>query len=146
MKRIVFVSALMCLVMVKGNAQTYGYDRYAELPTADLYDTEVMNMSLSAYRDMAARRDRLFKYYAELTVNAFHNHQWHDVISYGNHLISIVPVSLGYYMRGAAYEALGYYKEALSDYKKGKKGDCPEAAIAYNALKAKMKEMKKRKK
>ena len=90
----------MCLVMVKGNAQTYGYDRYAELPTADLYDTEVMNMSLSAYRDMAARRDRLFKYYAELTVNAFHNHQWHDVISYGNHLISIVPTKLLPHRRG----------------------------------------------
>lgn len=145
MKKKVIVLALMCLVMTKGSAQTYGYDGYVDLPTADLYDSGVMGMSLGAYRDMAARRDRLFKYYGELTINAFNNHQWYDVISNANHLISIAPIGQVYYMRGAAFEALGYYKEALSDYKSGKKDGYEQAAAAYDALKAKMKEMKKKK-
>ncbi len=50
-----------------------------------------------------------------------------------------------YLFRGDAYEKLGYYKYALADYKRAKRAGISEAANLYNALKTKMKEMKKKK-
>lgn len=152
MKKKVFVIALMCLVVVKGNAQTYGYDDYGRLPTMDLYDPGVMNMAIKAQaeaaarqQEMAARRQEMFRFYASRALEAHKAQRWYDVIENATLAINIEPIGLVFVTRGDAYEALGYYKEALNDYKAGKRDNCPEAATAYNALKAKMKEMRKQK-
>ena len=145
MKKKVFVTALMCLTVVTGNAQTYGYDDYVRFPTMDLYDPSVMNMAVRAQAEMAARRQEMFRFYASRTIDAYKAQRWYDVIENASSTINIDPLGLVFFMRGQAYEALGNYKAALSDYKAGKKDNCPEAASALVALKAKMKEMKKRK-
>ena len=145
MKKKVMMLALMCLVMVKGNAQTYGYDDYVRFPTMDLYDPGVMNMAVRAQAEMAARRQEMFRFYASRTIDAYKAQRWYDVIENASSTINIDPLGLVFFMRGQAYEALGYYDAALSDYKVGKKDNCPEAASALVALKAKMKEMKKKK-
>lgn len=145
MKKKVMMLALMCLTMVKGNAQTYGYDDYVRFPTKDLYDPSVMNMALRAQAEMAARRQEMFRYYAGRAIDAYKTQRWYDVIENATQAINIDPIGLVFYTRGQAYEALGNYKAALSDYKAGKKDNCPEAASALVALKAKMKEMKKKK-
>lgn len=138
--------ALMCLAMVKGNAQVYGYDDYVRLPTMDLYDTGTMNMALRARAEMAARRQEMFRYYASRTIEAYKAKRWYEVIENANQAISIEPLGLTFFMRGSAFEALGNYKAALKDYKAGKRDHCSEAASALVALKAKLKEMKKKKK
>lgn len=145
MKKKLMMLALMSLAMVKGNAQTYGYDDYVRFPTKDLYDPSVMNMALRAQAEMAARRQEMFRYYAGRAIDAYKTQRWYDVIENATQAINIDPIGLVFYTRGQAYEALGNYKAALSDYKAGKKDNCPEAASALVALKAKMKEMKKKK-
>ena len=135
----------MCLVMAKGNAQTYGYDDYVRLPTMDLYDSGVMNMSLSAHREMAARRQQYMEFCANQAIEAKREGRWNDVIKYSNDALEIGGYDVFYLFRGDAYEKLGYYKYALADYKRAKRAGISEAANLYNALKAKMKEMKKKK-
>ena len=87
----------------------------------------------------------MFRYYASRTIEAYNAKRWYDVIENANYTIGIEPLGLCFFMRGAAFEAIGNYEAALSDYKAGKKDNCPEAASALVALKAKMKEMKKKK-
>lgn len=72
--------------------------------------------------------------------------RWYEVIENATQALNIDPIGLVFVTRGEAYKALGNYKQALRDYKAGKRDNCPEAATAYNTLKAKMKEMKKKKK
>ena len=151
MKKKLLATAMMCFVMMSAQAQ-YGYDDYVRMPTMDLYDPGVMNMAIRAQaeaaarqQEMAARRQEMFRFYASRALEAQKAQRWYDVIENATQAISIEPIGLVFVTRGEAYEALGYYKEALNDYKTGKKDNCPEGATAYNALKAKMKEMKKKK-
>jgi tetratricopeptide (TPR) repeat protein len=152
MKKKLLATAMMCFVMMSAQAQVYGYDDYVRMPTMDLYDPGVMNMAIRAQaeaaarqQEMAARRQEMFRFYASRALEAQKAQRWYDVIENATQAISIEPIGLIFVTRGEAYEALGYYKEALNDYKAGKRDNCPEAATAYNALKAKMKEMKKKK-
>ncbi len=152
MKKKLLGTAMMCFVMMSAQAQIYGYDDYVRMPTMDLYDPGVMNMAIIAQaeaaarqQEMIARRQEMFRVYASRALEAQKAQRWYDVIENATQAISIEPIGLIFVTRGEAYEALGYYKEALNDYKTGKKDNCPEAATAYNALKAKMKEMKKKK-
>ena len=152
MKKKLLTTAMMCFVMMSAQAQVYGYDDYVRMPTMDLYDPGVMNMAIRAQaeaaarrQEMAARRQEMFRFYASRALEAHKAQRWYDVIENATQAISIEPIGLVFVTRGEAYEALGYYKEALNDYKAGKRDNCPEAATAYNALKAKMKEMKKKK-
>ena len=71
MKKKVVMLALMCLTVVMGNAQTYGYDDYVRFPTMDLYDPSVMNMAVRAQAEMAARRQEMFRFYASRTIDAY---------------------------------------------------------------------------
>ena len=152
MKKKLLATAMMCFVMMTAQAQIYGYDDYVRMPTMDLYDPGVMNMAIRAQaeaaarqQEMAARRQEMFRYYASRTIEAYNAKRWYDVIENANYTIGIEPLGLCFFMRGAAFEAIGNYEAALSDYKAGKKDNCPEAASALVALKAKMKEMKKKK-
>ena len=152
MKKKLLATAMMCFVMMSAQAQVYGYDDYVRMPTMDLYDPGIMNMAIRAQaeaaarqQEMAARRQEMFRFYASRALEAHKTQRWYDVIENATQAISIEPIGLIFVTRGEAYEALGYYKEALNDYKTGKKDNYPEAATAYNALKAKMKEMKKQK-
>ena len=145
MKKKLLATTMMCFVMMSAQAQTYGYDDYVRMPTMDLYDPGVMNMAIRAQAEAAARRQEMFRYYASRTIEAYNAKRWYDVIENANYTISIEPLGLCFFMRGSAFEAIGNYEAALADYKAGKKDNCPEAASALVALKAKMKEMKKKK-
>lgn len=145
MKKKVFVTALMCLVIAKGNAQIYSYDDYVRFPTMDLYDPGVMNMAIRAQAEMAARRQQYMEFCANQAIEAKREGRWNDVIKFSNDALEVGGYDVFYLFRGTAYEELGYYNYALSDYKRAKKAGFSEAANAYNALRAKMKEMKKKK-
>ena len=145
MKKKVLMLALMCLTMVKGNAQTYGYDDYVRFPTMDLYDPSVMNMAVRAQAEMAARRQQYMDFCANQAIEAKREGRWNDVIKFSNDALEVGGYDVFYLFRGDAYEQLGYYKYALADYKRAKRAGISEAANAYNALKAKIKEMKKKK-
>ena len=152
MKKKLLATAMTCLVAMSAQAQVYGYDDYVRMPTMDLYDPGVMNMAIRAQaeaaarqQEMVARRQEMFRYYASRTIEAYNSKRWYDVIENATQAINIDPIGLVFYTRGQAYEALGNYEAALSDYKAGKKDNCPEAASALVALKERMKEMKKKK-
>ena len=145
MRKKLLTTAMTCLVAMAAQAQTYGYDDYVRLPTMDLYDSGVMNMSLNAHREMAARRQQYMEFCANQAIEAKREGRWNDVIKYSNDALEIGGYDVFYLFRGDAYEKLGYYKYALADYKRAKRAGISEAANLYNALKAKMKEMKKKK-
>lgn len=111
MKKKVMMLALMGLIMVKGNAQTYGYDDYVRFPTMDLYDSGTMNMAIRAQAEMAARRQEMFRYYAGRAIDAYKTQRWYDVIENANHAINIEPLGLTFFIRGQAYEALGVQRQ-----------------------------------
>lgn len=145
MRKKLLTTAMTCLVAMAAQAQTYGYDDYVRLPTMDLYDSGVMNMSLNAHREMAARRQQYMEFCANQAIEAKREGRWNDVIKYSNDALEIGGYDVFYLFRGDAYEKLGYYKYALADYKRAKRAGISDAANLYNALKAKMKEMKKKK-
>lgn len=145
MKKKMMMLALMCLTVVTGNAQTYGYDDYVRFPTMDLYDPGVMNMAVRAQAEMAARRQQYMEFCANQAIEAKREGRWNDVIKFSNDALEVGGYDVFYLFRGDAYEQLGYYNYALADYKRAKRAGISGASNAYNALKAKMKEMKKKK-
>jgi tetratricopeptide (TPR) repeat protein len=140
MKKKVMTLALMCLTVLSGKAQFYGYEQAIQLPTVDLYDDALMEMELRAARETAARRQQAFEYYGDQAYDAYCNNKWVDVINNVNSALNT-----GYYngklyfFRGYAYESLGYYKNAKKDYKLARKNGVSEANAALDRIKQKMK-------
>ena len=145
MRKKLLTTVMTCLVAMSAQAQTYGYDDYVRLPTMDLYDPGVMNMAVRAQAEMAARRQQYMDFCANQAIEAKRERRWNDVIRYSNDALESGGDDIFYLFRGDAYEQLGYYKYALADYKRAKRAGISEAANLYDALKAKMKEMKKKK-
>lgn len=140
MKKKVMMLALMCLVVVSGKAQIYGYDQTLRLPSADLYDTGAMNMYLRALAETAAIRKENYLRYSDMAVEAYRNQNWNNVIYYVNEALNTKYYCGGlYYMRGYAYEQLGKLRAAKKDYKTAIKNDSQEAAQALASLKARKK-------
>lgn len=138
-KRIITV-LLICSVVMNSEAQVYSGDTWAQLPTRDLYDSDMMNMYARAWAETAARRQELFYRYAELAANALKNREWNKAIYYVNEAFDTqYTAGVLYYIRGYAYEQLGNYRAAKRDYKKGKKDNCIEASEALEDLKARRK-------
>ena len=145
MKKKLLTTAMMCFVMMTAQAQIYGYDDYVRMPTMDLYDPGTMNMAVRAQAEMAARRQQYMEFCANQAIEAKREGRWNDVIKFSNDALEVGGYDVFYLFRGDAYEKLGYYKYALADYKRAKRAGISDAANLYNALKAKMKEMKKKK-
>lgn len=143
MKKTVMMMAVMSLMAVGAKAQVYAYDQALPLPTVDLYDTGVMNMTLRAMAETAAWRKQRYEEMADMALEAYKKKQWLNVIGYVNDALS-TGFYCGelFYIRGNAFEQLGDVKTAKKDYKTGKKYNCKEAAQALEALKAKRKTRK----
>ena len=139
-KKIVTIVALLCLMVLNGKAQFYGYEQAIQLPTMDLYDNATMEMALRAARETAPRRQQAFEFYGDQAYDAYSNNRWIDVINNVNSALNT-----GYYngklyfFRGYAYESLGYYKNAKKDYKLAKKSRVFDANAALDRVKQKMK-------
>lgn len=142
-KRMLTITVMMLLLAMTANAQVGAYDRAIPLPTRDLYDTQTMSMAL-AHAQMAARveaqRKELFSIYANKAVEAYNNSQWVVAINCVNSALETTYYNGDvYYIRGYAYEKLGYYRNAKRDYKKAKKYGNEDAESALESLKIKMK-------
>ena len=144
MKKQVMILALMCSLAMGSEAQIYAGDTWATLPTMDLYDTGVMNMSLSNAAKMAEMRRQYYLYYGERAVDDYHNGRWQDAINNATNALKYAQFGVFYFIRGTAYENLGYYKAAKSDYKKSIKNKYQEAVGALERLKAKMEQMNRK--
>ena len=60
---------------MRANAQVYADDSWMQLPTADLYDNSVMNMTLRSLAETAAKRKENYFRYSDMAVEAFSNRQ-----------------------------------------------------------------------
>ena len=142
-KRTLTITVMMLMLVMTANAQVGAYDRAIPLPTRDLYDTQTMNMAL-AHAQMAARveaqRKELFSIYANKAVEAYNNSQWVVAINCVNNALETTYYNADvYYIRGYAYEKLGYFRDAKRDYRKAKKYGNVYAESALESLKIKMK-------
>ena len=135
----------MCLMATISQAQIYPGETGIQYPTRDLYDTRVMDMTLRAYAETAARRSAYFEQYSGLAAKAYNERNWHDAIKYANSALSLFENGQQYYIRGYGYESLGYLKEAKKDYKKAKKLGYYDAVQALESLNEKIKAQKKKK-
>lgn len=140
MKKKFFAVTLMCSLAMNADAQIYGGDRAPQIPTVDLYDTNMMNMYLRALAETAAQRKENYHRYSDMAFEAYKNKRWDYVIHYVNEALDTKYYSGQlYYIRGYAYEQLGNLRAAKKDYKIAKKNGCPEAAQALESLKARNK-------
>ena len=147
MKKKILMMALMCQMAASSNAQVYGGDTWVQLPTRDLYDSQTMSMALQ-HAEMAARirarKEAMWEQYSDLAYENYNNRQWNRVISSVNLALETGFYNSDvYYMRGYAYEQLGYFKLAKKDYRKAKKYGNYQAESALDALKERMKKLKK---
>ena len=145
MRKKVMILALMCCLAMSCKAQIYPGETGIQYPTRDLYDTRVMDMTLRAYAETAARRSAYFEQYAELAAKAYNERNWYDAIKYADSALSLFENGQQYYIRGYGYESLGYLKEARKDYKRAKKLDYYDAIQALESLNEKIKAQKKKK-
>lgn len=145
MKKMFVMTALLCQITVSMKAQIYAGDTYMRYPTRDLYDSDIMSMSLRAHAETAARRAALFDQYAQRAADAFNAARWNDAITYASSALSIGENGQQYYIRGYAYEALGYLKDARRDYKASKRKGYGDASAALERVKEKIKAQRKRK-
>lgn len=137
MRKIILTAALLCTMVVNCNAQ---YWQGLEYPTMDLYDTNLMIAHIQAVRETAAQRLEYYRYFSNLAIDAYNNGRWSDVIDNVNNAFSTDYVNGDlYFIRGYAYEQLGYTSDAKKDYKRGRKEGSDLAARALEALKARMK-------
>ena len=122
MKKQVLTMVFVTSMAMVAKAQIGPYDTAVEMPTMDIYDTDVMNAYLGALAATAERRSQQFQYYANQAIDAYCENRWYDAIRNVNNALS-TQYSDGvlYYIRGYAYEQLGNWKEAKKDYKTGKK-------------------------
>ena len=143
MKKKIMTIALMCQMAASSNAQVYGGDTWVQFPTRDLYDSQTMSMALQ-HAEMAARirarKEAMWEQYSDLAYENYNDRQWSRVISSVNLALETGFYNSDvYYMRGYAYEQLGYFKQAKKDYRKAKKYGNYQAESALDALKERMK-------
>ena len=139
MKKGIITMALCCAMALGCHAQD------TLVPQADLYDTGMMNMYINAYKETAAIRMQNYNYYCDLSVEAFNNKQWSNAINYVNKALDTgYHCGMLYFIRGYAYESLGYWEIAKDDYKKSIKDNYKDAEIALSALNEKIKQRKRR--
>ena len=146
MKKKIFAVALTCLISTNVEAQVYAYDSWGQMPTKDIYDDAMMNMYLRAVAETAARRRTLFEQFSDRAAEAFNKKQWSLVICYVNDAFETQYYNGElYYLRGYAFEMLGDERQAKKDYRKGKRNNSYQAALALVQLKEKQRQRRKRK-
>lgn len=146
MKKKILAVALTCLISTSVEAQVYAYDSWVQMPTKDIYDDGMMNMYLRAVAETAARRKALFEQFSDRAVEAFKRKQWSLVICYVNDAFETQYYNGElYYLRGYAFEMLGDERQAKKDYRKGKRNNSYQAALALVQLKEKQRQRRKRK-
>lgn len=143
MKKKIFAMALWCSMALNSHAQDTIF------PVADLYDTDMINMLINAYRETADVRMQKYNdynYYSDCAIEAYNKKKWSDAVVYVNQALSTgYYCGMLYFIRGFAYERCGYWDAAKKDYKKSIKYNYMQAEPALIMLKDKIKRYKKRK-
>ena len=140
MKKTLFLSFVSCLLTTTVQGQVYPGDTWAQLPTRNLYDTNMMAMYLQAWEETSSRRLELYNDYKNQAIEAYNEGEWKDAIYYVNKALNTQYYSGQlYFIRGYSYEQLGYFSNAKKDYKIAKKCNYQDAATALENLKAKRK-------
>lgn len=146
MRKKILTMSLLCSMAMSVNAQVFAYDTWMQMPTRDIYDDGMMNMYLRAVAETAARRKALFEQFSDRAAEAFNKKQWSLVICYVNDAFETQYYNGElYYLRGYAYEMLGDERQAKKDYRKGKRNNSYQAALALVQLKEKQRQRRKRK-
>ena len=128
------VTALVCGCFLNVQAQS------VPLPTVDLYDSGMMNMAIQSHAQTYGIRKQNYEMYVDMAFEAAKKDEWRNVLIYTESALDTGFWNAElYFMRGIAYERLGYLKEAQKEYKTAKRKGSIYAADALDLLKAKMK-------
>ena len=140
MRKGIVLLVMMCAVSLKGQAQIYGYDQAIKLPTAELYDMNMMNAYANALRETAGTRMQAYRMYCDYAITALSEKQWNNAVYYVDKALDTGYYSGDlYWIRGFANEQMGNLKQAKKDYKEGTKLGSEGAEQALEQLKERMK-------
>lgn len=133
MNRIKFTVSLALMFICSLNIQA----QEVPIPTADLYDTEMMTTYLQTLAETKDIREKVYDQYVELAFIAAKNQHWSYVVNFVTSALNTGFWNADlYYLRGIAYEHLGLLKYAKRDFKKGKRKGSEYAANALERLKS----------
>ena len=108
MKKTLFLSFVSCLLTTTVQGQVYPGDTWAQLPTRNLYDTNMMAMYLQAWEETSSRRLELYNDYKNQAIEAYNEGEWEDAIYYVNKALNTQYYSGQlYFIRVYSYEQLG---------------------------------------
>ena len=100
----------------------------------------MMNMAIQSHAQTYGIRKQNYEMYVDMAFEAAKNDEWRNVLIYTESALNTGFWNAElYFMRGIAYERLGYLKEAQKEYKTAKRKGSIYAADALELLKAKMK-------
>lgn len=145
MKKKLFVSALLSMLVLKGQAQVYPGDTWAQLPVMDLYGNTLNPNTARMMAEADARREQMFEYYEEEAEKAIAASNWEKAITYVDWALDTGYYnSHVYFLKGFAYEKKGDLFKAKRFYRKAKRKGSLQAERALDRLKeeAKRKRMK----
>ncbi len=115
---------------------TYVQAQDTPLPTADLYDSGMMNMAIQSRAQTYSIRRQQYDQCWDMALTAMENGDLRSVITHVTNALSTGFWSGNiYYLRGFAYEKLGEYSLAKKDYKSAKRNGCELADEALERLK-----------
>lgn len=106
-----------------------------QMPTADLYDTESMNMYLRALAETEAKRKEIFYEYTDMAFSYARLENWPRVLECSQKALDMQFYTAELYcLRGIAFEHLSDYKNAKKEYKRAYKAGYNKAKDFLNAL------------
>lgn len=131
--------------MLCGMSQTYG--QALELPTISLFDDASVMQYMNAEREAADRTRPLFQSYCDAAYDAAEKGDFQQFLFYSAKALDTgMWNSQLFYDRGQAYENLGDYKNAESEYKIAYKRGYSPAYSKISSMKMLIKQQKKIKK
>ncbi len=145
MKKRYIVMLLSLCLSINLSAQIYQYDAAIEMPSGSIYDMGAMNSYLNSYREAMAIRHENWNRTMTTAMEYFNKDDYATFLNLTNSLVEETRIGRFFELRGDAWSKLGYYKNALREYKYARKLGSDDVYTKIDNTKRIIKQQKKKK-